>query len=157
MARVSFITCVRVTSAPGRAARVQARSTAQPVRALAVLHTLRQTPLYQHRSRKPSHLLHLPTPEGVVCSSSLAAPACLGRDLAYVQCTFLRPRPVPSPCTQVMADSRLRAEAEPLRLSRNWFVAVVISLLWLAGLEYCLYLGIDTWGEYCKHPGNQNR
>lgn len=68
----------------------------------------------------------------------------LGRTLAYVHPPA--PAPCPFACFQVMADSRLRAEAEPLRLSRNWFVAVVISLLWLAGLEYCLYLGINTWG-----------
>ena len=46
-----------------------------------------------------------------------------------------------------MADARVRAEHEPLRLLRNWAMAVLIFLLWMAGLEYSAYLAITTWGE----------
>lgn len=118
-----------------------------------MLHTLKQTPLYQHRSSLTCYSYQ--RPRLYFFSFLLATLARLGRTLAHLHPPA--PAPCPFACFQVMADSRLRAEAEPLRLSRNWFVAVVISLLWLAGLEYCLYLGINTWGEYCMHSGNQNR
>ena len=48
---------------------------------------------------------------------------------------------------QVMEDARARAEKEPMRLSKNWAMAVFIFVFWVAGLEACLYYGLGAWGE----------
>jgi hypothetical protein len=49
--------------------------------------------------------------------------------------------------SQVMDDATLRAEQEPMRLSSNWVAAVVIYVLWVVGIESCIYYIITLYGE----------
>ena len=48
---------------------------------------------------------------------------------------------------QVLEEARERAQREPVRLSKNWGMAVVIFVIWIASLEAGLYCGILNWGE----------
>lgn len=47
---------------------------------------------------------------------------------------------------QVMDAARQRADAEPLRLSKNWVAAVCVFLIWDALLLWGLKLGLQCWG-----------
>ncbi|KAG1657509.1 hypothetical protein FOA52_003746 [Chlamydomonas sp. UWO 241] len=53
--------------------------------------------------------------------------------------------------SEVMADARVRAELEPMRLARNWPLAVAICVLWLASIEVGLFYGLawgaETWSQ----------
>jgi hypothetical protein len=49
--------------------------------------------------------------------------------------------------SQVMDDATLRAEQEPMRLSSNWVAAVVIYVLWVVGIESCIYYIITLYGS----------
>eukprot|EP00798_Chlamydomonas_sp_ICE-L_P003953 gene3953-14031_t len=48
---------------------------------------------------------------------------------------------------EVMEKARHRARTEPVRLSRNWFVATLVFMLWVASVEWCIYYAINTWGN----------
>lgn len=63
---------------------------------------------------------------------------------------WLAIRLIPRP---VMAQARFRAEHEPMRLSRNWMVAVLIFLVWMAGIEYSAWFILNNWGspEVCQY------
>ena len=50
-------------------------------------------------------------------------------------------------CLQVLSDARQRAEQEPLLLARNWVVAVLVFLLWMAGIEASIFYVIGAYGE----------
>eukprot|EP00955_Chlamydomonas_euryale_P012395 133397-Chlamydomonas_euryale.AAC.1 len=59
-------------------------------------------------------------------------------------------------CAQVLDDARARSVAEPVRLARNWPLAVVICALWLAGAEAGVYYGMQRWGG-CPRTGALRR
>ncbi|GIM13556.1 hypothetical protein Vretimale_16645, partial [Volvox reticuliferus] len=46
----------------------------------------------------------------------------------------------------VMEESRRRAREEPLRLARNWPMAVFIAALWMACLEWLTYWLVNRYG-----------
>ncbi|GIL57419.1 hypothetical protein Vafri_12651 [Volvox africanus] len=46
----------------------------------------------------------------------------------------------------VMEESRRRAREEPLRLARNWPMAVLIAALWVACLEWLTYWLVNRYG-----------
>ncbi|GLI67511.1 hypothetical protein VaNZ11_011715 [Volvox africanus] len=46
----------------------------------------------------------------------------------------------------VMEESRRRAHEEPLRLARNWPMAVLIAALWVACLEWLMYWLVNRYG-----------
>jgi hypothetical protein len=49
-----------------------------------------------------------------------------------------------------MEDARLRAQHEPLWLSRNWVMAVIIGVIWIGSLAWLAALAIDTWGKWLQ-------
>ena len=48
---------------------------------------------------------------------------------------------------QVMEAARQRADAEPLRLSKNWIAAACVFLVWDVLLLESLKLGFQRWGD----------
>ncbi len=47
----------------------------------------------------------------------------------------------------VMEDARHRAVAEPLRLHRNWLMATLIFLIWLACIEWALLWSLQQYAQ----------
>lgn len=43
-------------------------------------------------------------------------------------------------------DARHKAETHPLRLHQNWFVAVLIFLMWLGLLEWLAHILVQQYG-----------
>eukprot|EP00882_Tetradesmus_deserticola_P011361 GHRQ01012019.1.p1 GENE.GHRQ01012019.1~~GHRQ01012019.1.p1 ORF type:complete len:256 (+),score=74.39 GHRQ01012019.1:425-1192(+) len=53
---------------------------------------------------------------------------------------------------QVMQDCRQRAEEEPLLLERNWVVAVLVGLVWTAGLLLLVHWLVVQYGDERVRP-----
>jgi hypothetical protein len=53
---------------------------------------------------------------------------------------------------QVMQECRQRAEEEPLLLERNWVVAVLVFVLWTAGLLLLVHWLVQRYGHDDLQP-----